>query len=161
VPPVWSFIRSTWPVINPFVPAARPYYMSFEHFQYAFANTLREAEQRKAYDLEIVPESRRLARGGLSKSARVDFGRPHAPLLLIAGEKDHIMPAAVNRWNHGRYKKSPSVTDFREFPGRDHYTVIGGPGWEEVADFALAWAEGQLGSATGGPAQESAGSTAS
>ncbi len=27
--PSWSFLRSTWPVLNPFVPASRPYLMSF------------------------------------------------------------------------------------------------------------------------------------
>ena len=26
-------------------------------------------------------------------------------------------------------------------PGRSHYSVIGGEGWEEVADYALEWAE--------------------
>jgi pimeloyl-ACP methyl ester carboxylesterase len=135
----WSFYRSTWPVINPFVPASRPYLMSFRHFQYTFVNDLAPAEQRAAYDAHVVPESRRLARGGLSRAARVDFARPHAPLLLIAGEKDNIMPASLNRQNFERYRRSPSVTEFKEFPGRAHYSVLAGPGWEEVADFALAW----------------------
>ena len=136
----WSFIRSTWPVVNPFIPSSRPYYMPFEHFQYAFGNDLPLAAQRAAYDAVIVPESRRLARGGLTRAARVDFTRRRAPLLLIAGEKDHIMPASLNRKNFRRYRSSPSVTDFKEFPGRAHYSVIGGPGWEEVADYALDWA---------------------
>jgi hypothetical protein len=30
------------------------------------------------------------------------------------------------------------VTVFHEFEGRPHYP--GAPGWEEVSDFALAWA---------------------
>jgi hypothetical protein len=30
------------------------------------------------------------------------------------------------------------VTDFHEFPGRTHYT-LGQKGWEEVADYVLAW----------------------
>jgi hypothetical protein len=34
---------------------------------------------------------------------------------------------------------SKSVTDYKEFPGRSHYTV-GQDGWEEVADYALEWA---------------------
>lgn len=29
--------------------------------------------------------------------------------------------------------------DYKEFPGRSHFTV-GEKGWEEVADFALDWA---------------------
>ncbi|WDT70951.1 MAG: hypothetical protein MPW17_19730 [Candidatus Manganitrophus sp.] len=49
------------------------------------------------------------------------------------------MPAALNRVNYERYKTSPSITEFKEFPGRDHY-IIGERGWEEVADDALDWA---------------------
>jgi pimeloyl-ACP methyl ester carboxylesterase len=136
----WSFIRSLWPVVNPLIPASRPYLMPFSHFQYTFTNDLPLAEQRAAYDAYVVPESRRLGRGGLTRAARVDFARRRAPLLLIAGELDHIMPASLNRRNFRRYRKSPSVTDFKEFPGRAHYSIIGGKGWEEVADFALDWA---------------------
>ncbi len=62
-----------------------------------------------------------------------------APLLFIAGGADHIMPASVNRSNAKHYKKSAAVTDFHEFPDRDHWTCAA-PGWEEVADLALSWA---------------------
>ena len=136
----WSFYRSTWPVLNPFMPASSPYMMSFKHFQYAFANDLSLAEQREAYERDMVPESRRLSRGGLTSTARVDFKRRHAPLLFIAGEKDRIMPAVLNRTNYRRYRASPSVTEFKEFAGRSHYSIIAGRGWEEVADYALDWA---------------------
>lgn len=122
--------------------------MPFEDFQYTFGNDLPLAEQRAAYDADIVPESRRLSRGALSRAARVDFRKERAPLLMIAGENDHIIPASLNRSNWRRYRKSPSVTDFKEFPGRAHYTVIAGPGWEEVADYALDWAERQTASAS-------------
>ena len=136
----WSFYRGTFPVLNPFRPASNPYMMSFKHFQYAFANDLSLAEQRIAYEKDMVPESRRLARGALSSAARVDFKRRRSPLLLIAGEKDRLMPASLNRANFKRYRKSPSVTEFKEFPGRSHYSIIAGKGWEEVADYALDWA---------------------
>lgn len=49
------------------------------------------------------------------------------------------MPASVNRANHRLYRYSTAITDYREFPGRSHYTV-GQDGWAEVADYALAWA---------------------
>ena len=137
----WSFIRSLWPVVNPFISASRPYYMPFESCQYTFVNDLPPAQQRAAYDADVVPESRRLGRGGLSRAARIDFKRRHAPLLLIAGEKDHIMPASLNRSNYERYKASGSITEFKEFPDRAHYSIIGGSkNWEEVADYALEWA---------------------
>jgi alpha-beta hydrolase superfamily lysophospholipase len=62
-----------------------------------------------------------------------------APLLLIAGGKDHIAPASVTKANYNLYKKSKAITDYKEFPERSHYT-LGQPGWEEVAGYALDWA---------------------
>ncbi len=70
----------------------------------------------------------------------VDFHSDHRPpLLLIAGGKDHVVPASVTRANYELFKKSKAVTDFKEFAERSHYT-LGLPEWEEVADFALDWA---------------------
>jgi len=136
----WSFFKSTWPLLNPLTPSSRPWLMPFEHFQYTFTNGMSLDEQRRAYDEIVVPESIRLGRGGVSSKARVDFTKPHAPLLMVAGEIDHIMPAALNKVNFNRYKASPSPTEFKEFPGRNHYTAIAGKGWEEVADYVLDWA---------------------
>jgi hypothetical protein len=61
-------------------------------------------------------------------------------LLFIAGSEDNLMPPAVNQSNVKHYRYTNSVTDYKEFPGRSHYSVIGGEGWEEVADYALEWA---------------------
>ncbi len=69
----------------------------------------------------------------------VDYDADRAPLLFIGGEKDHIMPPSVNKSNAKHYKKSPAVTEYYEFEGRDHWTC-GAPGWEAVADQALDWA---------------------
>ncbi|HET9250751.1 MAG TPA: alpha/beta hydrolase [Candidatus Eisenbacteria bacterium] len=144
VPPIQlSALRSLWPVFNPLKPRTEPYLMSFKEFQYAFVHTLPLDEQRRAYDKEVVPESRVLASGALSPLGRVDFQRDRAPLLFIAGEVDHIMPARLNRTNYERYRSSPAITEFKEFPGRTHY-LIAEPRWEEVADFALDWALGQV-----------------
>lgn len=62
-----------------------------------------------------------------------------SPLLLIAGGKDHTVPAAVTRANFDLFDKSQAVSSFKEYPERTHWT-IGQDGWEEVADFALEWA---------------------
>jgi pimeloyl-ACP methyl ester carboxylesterase len=136
----WSFLKSNFPAITPFAPVTQPVQMSFEHFQYAFVNTLSETEQRAAYDRYVVPESRGVPTQSLTSVGRVDFKKPHVPLLITAGERDHIIPASLNKTNYNKYKASSSVTDFKEFPGRDHF-VIGEKGWEEVADFCLAWLE--------------------
>jgi pimeloyl-ACP methyl ester carboxylesterase len=134
----WSFLKSNWPMISPFVSESEPREMSFEDFQYAFVNTLPGAEQQAAYDKYVVPESRRVPRESLGGIAKIDFKKTHAPLLLTAGSDDHIIPASLCKTNYERYRQSASITDFKEFAGRTHF-IIGQKGWEEVADYVLAW----------------------
>jgi pimeloyl-ACP methyl ester carboxylesterase len=132
----WSFLKANWPHITPFVSLSSPIDMTFERFQYTFVNTLPLAEQRAAYDRYVVPESRRIPRESLT--AKIDFKNTHSPLLLIAGSADNLIPASLNRSNHAKYRKSHSVTDFKEFQGRTHF-IVGQKGWEEVADYVLGW----------------------
>ena len=40
--------------------------------------------------------------------------------------------------------KVGALTQYKNFPGRTHYT-LGQDGWEEVADYALTWAESHAG----------------
>lgn len=134
----WSFVKSNFPAINPFM-LSQPVEMSFEHFQYAFVNTLSKAEQSAAYERYVVPESRGVPTSSLGTAGKVDFKKARPPLLITAGEKDHIIPASLNRSNYNKYQGT-SITDFKEFVGRDHF-VIGEKGWEEVADYSLAWLE--------------------
>jgi pimeloyl-ACP methyl ester carboxylesterase len=64
--------------------------------------------------------------------------RPHRPLLFIAGEKDNIVPADLNRKNYAAYKDPGSIRDFKVFEGRGHFTC-GAPGWEDVAAYVATW----------------------
>ncbi len=71
---------------------------------------------------------------------KVDFKNDdRAPLLIIAGGSDHVIPAAVDKQAFKRFDRSNAITEYKEYPGRSHYT-IGQEGWEEVADYALDWA---------------------
>jgi hypothetical protein len=70
---------------------------------------------------------------------KVDFAREgRAPMLLIGFGEDHVIPAKVS----GIRKRSTTTRSrsprYKLFEGRPHFR--GAPGWEEVADFALAWA---------------------
>jgi hypothetical protein len=56
----------------------------------------------------------------------------------IAGGKDHTVPRAVTKATLKLYRKSPAVTDYREFPDRGHSLGLD-RGWREVADASLAW----------------------
>jgi pimeloyl-ACP methyl ester carboxylesterase len=133
----WSFVKSNWPAINPFVSKSKPIFLDEAAFHYAFTNTLSAAETHAAWQSEVVPESRRVGKGPTTDAAAIDFARARPPLLLIAGEKDHIIPAQLNRKNFERYGGA-SITDFKQFPGRDHW-ILASDGWREVADYVAAW----------------------
>jgi pimeloyl-ACP methyl ester carboxylesterase len=132
----WSFLKSNLPVINP-LKGNSPFMMSKEHFHYTFCNAISRAESDKAYEQFVVPESRNIPRSS-GKQGKIDFTEPHGPLLLIAGEKDNIIPHSLNEKNWESYKDKASKTDFKMFANRGHF-ICGQPGWEEVADYAFSW----------------------
>jgi pimeloyl-ACP methyl ester carboxylesterase len=134
----WSFLKSNWPHITPFKRQDVPVQMTLERFCHTFVHTLAPDLQKAVFDRYVVPESRRVPRQSLGAVARVDFKAPHAPLLLIAGSEDHIIPASLNMKNFKRYAHAGSVTAFKEFPGRTHF-IIGQDNWQEVAQFAADW----------------------
>ncbi|MGS2615900.1 alpha/beta hydrolase [Micromonospora sp. LZ34] len=117
-----------------------------DDFHYAFGNTLSQEDSDRAWQRYAVPGAGRVLFEGAfanldpNSAARVDTGRTdRAPLLLIAGGADHVVPPGVVRTNAALYQKSRALTAYHEFAGRSHFTV-GQPGWEEVADYALDWA---------------------
>ena len=118
-----------------------------EEFHYAFTNTLSREESDKVWERYAIPAPGNWVwTYGLIANFKpghqetwVDYTADRAPLLFIGGEKDHIMPPSVNKSNAKHYDKSPAVTEYYEFEGRDHWTCAA-PGWEAVADYALDWA---------------------
>lgn len=139
--PSWSFLKSNWPVVNPFVSGDEPYLMSVEDFAYAFAHTLSADECRAAYERYVVPESRHVGRDSTGDAAAVDFAKPHVPLLFLAGELDQIIPAKLNAANFAKYKDVSSSRELHTFLGRTHF-LLGQPGWEEVAQKTLDFLKG-------------------
>jgi pimeloyl-ACP methyl ester carboxylesterase len=142
----FSFLKSNWPHITPFKRQDVPVQMTLKRFAYTFVHTLPPAQQQSVFDRYVVPESRRIPRQSLGRTARVDFRAPHAPLLLIAGGEDHIIPASLNAKNFRKYSDKGSVTSLKEFPGRTHF-IIGQENWQEVAQFTADWLEQNLGKA--------------
>ena len=130
--------------------AKRTYLFPFARWWRVFANSLTQPQARAAYQrYAIAAPGRAIFQAALSNvvpssPAFVNFANAkRAPLLFIGGSDDVIMPAKLNRKNWGKYRKSPCVTEYKEFPGRSHF-IIAERGWEEVADYALAWAQRQV-----------------
>lgn len=138
----FSFLKANWGHVTPFANPNSPVFMTFERFQYAFVNGMELSEQRAAFEKYVVPESRAVPRQSLTSVGKVDFKKDHAPLLLIAGGNDHIIPPSLNKTNYEKYKASSSVTDFKEFPGRNHF-LLGQKNWEEIADHCMGWIASQ------------------
>jgi pimeloyl-ACP methyl ester carboxylesterase len=139
----YKFLRSGSKALGLFTSLDKTYMMSFKKFQYAFVNGMSLEDQRKAYDALAIPESKRAARGGLSKLAYVDFKKEHAPLLLLAGSKDQIIPAHLCKRVYKKYKTPNSVTEF-VVKDRNHF-VLGQSTWKEDADYILNWIDKQQG----------------
>ena len=116
--------------------------MSLNAFSKTFANTLPPLEQKKVYEEQIVPAPGRIyfqAAVGIGNA--LNFANPTRPaLLLITGEKDLTSTPSMVRAMYKKHRRSPRPVDIMEFAGRSHW-IIAEPGWEEVAEKALAWAE--------------------
>lgn len=139
IPIEWSFYKGGTGSLGLFTSTKKTYLMSFKTWQYAFTNGMPEAQQRAEYDKFVVPESKLLARDGLSSAAKVDFRKPHAPLLIVSSPADHIIPASLNKRNFSRYKQdNGSITEYLEVPGRNH-NVLDLPTWQEDAGTILNW----------------------
>jgi pimeloyl-ACP methyl ester carboxylesterase len=143
----FSQIRALSPVLLNPANVKRAVPLNFEQFRYAFANTMTDREAREAFQLNAIPTPGRIVfQAGLANlnpraATKVDYrNNRRAPLLLIAGTEDHIVPASVNRSNLRKYRHSTATTNFAEFAGRSHL-IVAQTGWEEVAEHALSWAE--------------------
>jgi pimeloyl-ACP methyl ester carboxylesterase len=134
----FSFLKAGWKSLGLFTSLKKTYLMSFKDWQYAFVNGMPLAVQKDTYEKFTIPESKTVARGGLSSAAKVDYNKAHAPLLLTSGSEDTIIPAHLNMRNFNRYKKNGSTLDYKEFAGRNHF-VLGQSTWKEDADYILDW----------------------
>lgn len=140
-------IKSALPGLkNPFAMHAAVA-LTLEQFHYSFTNHLTEAESAPIYERYAIPGPNHLlfqaslANFNPHAATTVDFHNDQrAPLLLIGGGRDHVVPASVTKANFDLFRKSRAITAYREYPDRTHWT-IGQDGWERVADYALDWAQ--------------------
>jgi pimeloyl-ACP methyl ester carboxylesterase len=116
-----------------------------QQFRYGFGNALSQEESDDLYDRWAIPSPGRTLFEAASANlvphspARVNTeNATRGPLLLTAGGKDHTVPAAITRSTLKQYRKSPAVTEYKEFHDRGHSVTIDNR-WPEVADTVLSW----------------------
>jgi pimeloyl-ACP methyl ester carboxylesterase len=121
--------------------------LTFEQFQYAFANDIEESEARQLYDAYAVPAPGaplfQAAAANLNPwtEDRVDVENPdRGALLIISGEKDHTVPPAVSEAAYKRQQKNSGITEYHKMADRGHSLTID-HGWREVAEVALRFIE--------------------
>ena len=59
-------------------------------------------------------------------------------MLIIAGQRDHTVPAAIAYASYRQQRDNPGVTEFTEIAGRGHALTIDA-GWPAVAETALTF----------------------
>lgn len=140
VMPPFSTVKIAFPAFGFFT--FKKYFMGSRNwYDRAFFNTLPESERSKAFNDFAVPESFKVSRQLLFDSfANIDFKKPHPPLLLIAGESDHIFPPVLTKKIADKYTDKSSVVDYKMFANRSHF-LCGEKGWEEIAGYILNWIE--------------------
>jgi pimeloyl-ACP methyl ester carboxylesterase len=112
-----------------------------KQFHRAFANSLTETESLDAFKRYIVPAPNRvLLQTAFARhtAITVNFRNDtRAPLLLVAGGKDRVVPRSLVRANFELYRESKAETDYKEYPEQTHFTLLQET---KVADYVLGWA---------------------
>jgi alpha-beta hydrolase superfamily lysophospholipase len=118
--------------------------LTAQQLRRAFTNSLTESESLDAFNRYTVPAPNRV----LLQTAFANFS-PHsattvnfrndtrAPLLLVAGGKDRIVPSSIVKANFDLYRESTAETDYKEFPNEAHFTLLRET---KIADYVLGWA---------------------
>jgi alpha-beta hydrolase superfamily lysophospholipase len=147
---VWKLPYSTLRVVTPQLlhpNACVP--LTPQQFHYAFMNNTTAEESFRVFQRYAVPGpdhvlfQTELANFNPFAETAVNTRRNNrAPLLMIAGSQDHLIPPSIVKANVRAYRRSAALTEYKEFPDRTHF-IVAQPGWQEVANFALDWARDQ------------------
>jgi pimeloyl-ACP methyl ester carboxylesterase len=140
-------IRSFWSGLSSWGFWCKPFRQSFAEAVYSMLQLLPPEEQREVYARFVYESGRAASEIGFwpfdrRHASQVSEERVRCPVLLVAGAKDRITPAAVTRQIAARY--GPGA-EYREFPHHAHWTE-GEPGWEDVATYVALWLSEALGS---------------
>ena len=136
-----TFLKSIWEAMVLFSSSEQTYLMSFAKWRYTLTNGMDYEQQKNLYYLYAIPESKKVIREAFNCIARIDFSRPHAPLLITSGGNDKLIPASLSYSNYKKYAVADSVTDYIEFKTHTHL-VFGVPSWKDEAEVVFHWLQG-------------------
>jgi pimeloyl-ACP methyl ester carboxylesterase len=138
-----SALKSASPVLSNPLNRHRAVPLTYEQFRYAFTNAVDEAEAKQLYETFAVPAAGepvfQAAAANLNPwtDAKVNSKNPdRGPLLIVSGEKDHVVPPSISSASFKKQKRNKGVTEFQEIAGRGHSLTID-HGWNDVASAAL------------------------
>ena len=138
-----SVLRVAGPFLVNLLTRGRAITLTFDQFNYGWANALDEKEAKELYDTFHVAGSgislMQMGDANLNPwtETKVNTNNPdRGPLLIIDGEKDHTVPWAIANAAYKRQRGNPGVTEIVKIPNRGHSLTID-HGWREVAQTAL------------------------
>jgi non-heme chloroperoxidase len=142
-------LRSAFPVLSRPGNKDRTVSLTAEQFRYGFGNAISEDESNELYNAYAIPSPARplfeaaFANFRRTSPAAVDTANSsRGPLLLVSGVDDHTVPDVVTRAAFKQYQGSGARTELKQFVDRGHSLTIDS-GWQAIADYVLAWLEGQ------------------
>jgi non-heme chloroperoxidase len=140
-----SALKSAKPVLGNPANRSRAVPLTYEQFRYAFANAVGEDEAKELYNTFAVPAPGaplfQAASANLNPwtEVKVDTKNPaRGPLLIIDGEKDHVVPWAIANASYKKQARNKGITEIVKLPDRGHGLTIDS-GWRVVADTALSF----------------------
>ncbi|HJZ74133.1 MAG TPA: alpha/beta fold hydrolase [Vicinamibacterales bacterium] len=138
-------LESGWPILRNPANRHRAVALSFEQFQYGFANAVGEHEAQELFETYAVPGAGaplfQAASANLNPwaDAQVDTTNINrGPLLIVSADQDHTVPVTVANAAFQQQQNNIGVTEIVEMHDRGHALTIDN-GWRDVADVSLAF----------------------
>lgn len=138
-----STLKSGKPVLGNPANRGRAIPLTYDQFQYSFANTVPEEEAKQLYNEFSVPGAGvplfQAAAANLNPwtEAKVDHKNPdRGPMLIAYGSEDHVSPKAISEAIFKKQEKNKGVTEITEIEGSSHGLTIDHT-WRKSCDTAL------------------------
>jgi non-heme chloroperoxidase len=143
LPLPFSALKASFPVLGNPANRNKAVTLTYEQFRYGFANAVSEEEAHHLYEtFHVAAPGRPLFQAATANldfttEAKADKRSPdRGPMLVVSGEKDHIVPWTLANAAYKQQRKNSNATEIVEIPGVGHSLVIDSH-WRSVADAAL------------------------